>query len=301
MKLDRKILIIPTTVYNLFIGIMLFGLILGIGTGCSTKKVVVPAVTQTPTNIYHEGTFVWHDLLTDKLPEVKTFYSELFGWEFEGEDNPRAPYTLIKLNGKPIGGIVYSDLKKDVNESQWISYLSVADVDSAAQFIEQNGGTIYRQPWDLANRGRLAVVSDAQGALLVLFRASEGDPAESEPEMNEWLWNELFSSDPEASLTLYENLVGYTHESHAVRDTAIYYVVKIGDNARAGILKNPFTGVRPNWLPYLRVEDPGVLVEKVEALGGKVALAPREDIRKGSVALIIDPSGAAVAIQRWPF
>jgi len=191
MKLDRKILIIPTTVYNLFIGIMLFGLILGIGTGCSTKKVVVPAVTQTPTNIYHEGTFVWHDLLTDKLPEVKTFYGELFGWEFEGEDNPRAPYTLIKLNGKPIGGIVYSDLKKDVNESQWISYLSVADVDSAAQFIEQNGGTIYRQPWDLANRGRLAVVSDAQGALLVLFRASEGDPAESEPEMNEWLWNEL--------------------------------------------------------------------------------------------------------------
>lgn len=42
------------------------------------------------------------------------------------------------------------------------------------------------------------------------------------------------------------------------------------------------------------------MLERVVSLGGKVILAPSEDIRKGSVALIADPSGAAVALQRWP-
>ena len=150
---------------------------------------------------------MWHDLLTDKLPEVKNFYGELFGWKFEGEDDPKAPYTLIKYNGKPIGGIVYSDLKEDVNESQWLSYLSVPDVDKATQFVEDNGGIVHRKPWELKNRGRLAVVSDAQGALFVIFRANEGDPKESEPAINEWMWVELFSSDQEASLDFYKNMI----------------------------------------------------------------------------------------------
>jgi hypothetical protein len=281
-----------------FLGI---SLLLLVAAGCSTKKIIVPPVTEVPTQEYQVGKFVWHDLLTDKVPEVKNFYGELFGWEFEGNDDPKAAYTLIKHNGKPIGGIFYTDLKKDLNESQWLSYLSVSDVDSAAKIIEANGGIVHRKPWDMENRGRLAVVTDNQGALLVLFRSSTGDPAESEPAINEWMWDELFSNDQEASLNFYEKLVGYHHESNVVRDTAVYQVLMIEDKPRAGILQNPFERVRPNWLPYIRVKDPVALVEQVEDLGGQVYLAPREDIRKGSVALIVDPSGAAVAIQRWPF
>jgi len=301
MKPDQRNTLFSSSIVLFIIGLFLIGPVLFLGTGCSAKKLVVPAVTETPTLKYHEGKFVWHDLLTDKLPEVKKFYGGLFGWEFEGKDDPKAPYTLIKLNGEPIGGIVYTDLKKDLNESQWLSYLSVADVDSAARYIEKNGGTIHRKPWNLANRGRLTVVSDPQGALLVLIKTTGGDPSDREPGVNVWLWNELFASDDAAAVKFYEDLVGYTHESQTVRDTAEYHVMKTGETARAGILLNPFEAVRPNWLPYVRVEDPAALIEKVEALGGKVALAPREDIRKGSVALIIDPSGAAVAIQRWPF
>ena len=281
-----------------FLGITL---LLLVTVGCSTKKIIVPPVTEIPTREFQVGKFVWHDLLTDKVPEVKRFYGELFGWEFEGEDDPKASYTLIKHNGKPIGGIFYTDLKKDLNESQWISYLSVPNVDSAAQFVETNGGIVHRKPWEMENRGRLAVVTDNQGALFVLFRSSTGDPAESEPEINEWMWVELFSNDQDASLNFYERLVGYQHESNVVRDTAVYQVLMKDDTPRAGIIQNPFEKVRPNWLPYVRVKDPAALVNRVEELGGQVYLAPRDDIRKGSVALIVDPSGAAVAIQRWPF
>jgi uncharacterized protein len=267
---------------------------------CTRNKLIVPPVTSTPTEIYHPGKFVWYDLLTDKVPEVKNFYSTLFGWEYEGDNTENAPYTLIKYKGRAIGGIIYSDLKKDVNESQWISYLSVPDVDRAFEFIGNKGGKQYRKPWDLADRGRVAVVADPQGALFVLFRASGGDPAETQPEFNEWLWTELLTSDPPAVVSFYEELAGFEHEVVEVTEGHQYYVLKKDTRPRAGVVKNPWETVTPNWLPYIRVEDPAILAERVESLGGKVILAPSEDIRNGSVALIADPSGAAVALQRWP-
>jgi len=39
----------------------------------------------------------------------------------------------------------------------------------------------------------------------------------------------------------------------------------------------------------------------VKDLGGEIILPPSDEIRKGSVALIADPSGAVLAIQKWPF
>jgi hypothetical protein len=58
--------------------------------------------------------------------------------------------------------------------------------------------------------------------------------------------------------------------------------------------------VRAHWLPYLRVEDPGSLAARVEELGGKLLLAPSDAARRGSVAIVLDPSGAPVAFQKWP-
>jgi predicted enzyme related to lactoylglutathione lyase len=267
---------------------------------CVSKKLLVPPITSTPTGTYYPGKFVWMDLLTDKVPEVKKFYGELLGWEFEGEDKADAPYTLIKFEGKPIGGIVYTDLKKGVNESQWLSYLSVPDVDQAAEYVQTHGGKVYRQPWDLNDRGRLSVVADPEGALLVLFKAIGGDPADHKPEIDEWLWNELLTSDVDSALAFYKGLAGYNEETTELTPEHKYHMLLINSKPRAGIVKIPFENVKPNWLPYVRVEDPAALVKKVEALGGRVYLAPTEEIRKGSIAVIIDPSGAAMALQRWP-
>jgi predicted enzyme related to lactoylglutathione lyase len=38
----------------------------------------------------------------------------------------------------------------------------------------------------------------------------------------------------------------------------------------------------------------------VVSLGGKVVLAPRPDIRNGTLAVVADPSGAVLALQKWP-
>jgi len=268
---------------------------------CATRQVVVPPVTSPPSSEYHAGQFVWYDLLTHDVAAAKKFYGGLFGWTFEAVDeNQRVAYTLIKNQGKPIGGIIYFLGEEDTNESQWLSYLSVPSVDRATTFTKQAGGMIHRDPFDLPNRGRVSVVRDPQGAAMVYVRSSAGDPAEGEPAVHEWLWTELFTDDLEEAADFYEKLLGFKVEAMDTGVQVPYYVLRTQDKGRAGMLKIPWDNVEPNWLPYIRVSDTPALVAKVEGLGGKVLFAPRKEARGGTVAIIADPSGAAVAIQKWP-
>ncbi len=79
------------------------------------------------------------------------------------------------------------------------------------------------------------------------------------------------------------------------------YVVLSRGRARAGILPAPKPEMRPTWLPYLLVSDPAVMAARARSRGGTVLLEPRAEIRKGSVAVVTDPSGAIIALQKFPF
>ena len=266
---------------------------------CTSTQLVVPPVTTTPTNDFKVGKFVWYDLLTNDVLAVKTFYGGLFGWEFEGEERIDAEYTVIKKGGIPIGGIVFRE-EKQVDHSQWLSYLSVTDVDQAVAVTKAKNGIIYREPFELPDRGRVAVVADPQGAPIVLIKSQGGDPADRGLITNNWLWTELFASDVKEAADFYSQLVGYTVEEFDTGLKIPYYVFKKDDAPRGGLLKLPWEGVKPNWLPYVLVDNPAETVDKVQSLGGQVLIAPNKDIRKGSVALIQDPAGAVFAIQKWP-
>ncbi len=263
--------------------------------GCG---ITLPPITEKPTGQQHIGKFVWFDLLTDDVASVKKFYADIFAWDFDGSESG---YTKIFHKGDYIGGIIYSDrLDEKVSEAQWLSYLSVPDVDQAVEFIRQNGGKIVREVMDLDERGRAAVVADRQGAVFVLLRANDGDPENIKPRFGEWLWNELITSNSEDATSFYAALVGYTHEATPLREDRMYYVLKYEDQPRAGIINSPWENIPPNWLPYIRVDDPAMVTDRVPKIGGKVILAPDPEIRKGTVAIIADPTGAALAVQKWP-
>jgi hypothetical protein len=266
---------------------------------CTSTQLVVPPVTTTPTNDHKVGKFVWYDLLTDDVLAVKRFYGGLFGWEFEGEERVDAEYTVIRHDGTPIGGIVFRKEKK-VDHSQWLSYLSVPDVDKAVDMIKVKNGIIYREPFELPDRGRVAVVTDPQGAVIVLIKSQSGDPADRGLITNNWLWTELFASDVKEAADFYSQLVGYTVEEFDTGLKIPYFVFKQNETLRGGLLKIPWEGVKPNWLPYVLVDDPGKIAGQVQSLGGQVLIAPDKNIRQGSVALIQDPMGAVFAIQKWP-
>jgi predicted enzyme related to lactoylglutathione lyase len=257
-------------------------------------------VTAEPTSQWIPGKFIWHDLITHDVSAVKLFYAGVFGWKFEalpGTDR----YTVIRHNGEMIGGIAFSDRKVDGKPvSQWVSMMSVPDVDLATSRVRQAGGRVYAGPRDIADRGRLAIVGDPQGAVFGLVRATGGDPPDREAGIGDWLWNELWTSDREASGAVYATLAGFELDSHEKVAGKPYTVFKRDGEPRAGLLVNPFPDVSPLWLPYVRVANPAAVVAKVEGLGGQVLVKPDPEHRGGTVAIIADPTGAEVAVQKWP-
>jgi predicted enzyme related to lactoylglutathione lyase len=110
---------------------------------------------------------------------------------------------------------------------------------------------------------------------------------------------EYLAKDPVAALAFYKGLAGYESEARETPAGSPYQVLTRG-RPRAGLMKIPMENVRPNWLSYVRVEDPAALAGRVLSLGGKVVLAPRADIRNGTLAVVADPSGAVLALQKWP-
>jgi hypothetical protein len=267
--------------------------------GCTTPAVAPPAglaISKTPLI----GKFVWRDLHTDDPATVKPFYAALFGWEYVEGTALGRPYTLIKSGGQFIGGITKAErqLPQQPN-SQWLSYVSVADVDRAADQTRAAGGSVLMAPIDLPRVGRAAVVIDPQGAPLGLLRASFGDPADTpEPALHGFLWTEELVRDPVAAAKFYADLIGYEVLNQDQGDKP-FRVLKLG-RERAGIMRMPFAGRQPTWLVSVRVADPGASAQRAMQLGGRVLLAPRMDVRQGTVALVADPSGAVLALQKWP-
>ena len=155
-------------------------LALGLAAGCTSLPSSSPFKGAELSSTPLLGKFVWRDLVTENPDAVKPFYAALFGWEFEEGRALGAPYTLVKSGGQYIAGISKTRRPQpDQPVSQWLSFMSVADVDRAAEQTRAAGGSVVAGPLDLPNIGRGAVVLDPDGAPLGLLRSSLGDPADS--------------------------------------------------------------------------------------------------------------------------
>jgi hypothetical protein len=103
-----------------------------------------------------------------------------------------------------------------------------------------------------------------------------------------------------AAITLYRSVAGYGVESTDVFDSPEYRVLTRDGRPRAGVNQIPWPEVQPNWLPYIKVDDPAAVARRARELGGSVLIPPLQEVRNGSAALLLDPAGAAFGIQRWP-
>jgi predicted enzyme related to lactoylglutathione lyase len=242
-------------------------------------------VTGKPTQLVKPGKFVWQDLVTQDIAEARSFYGALFGWTFQEGDR----YTQVLHDGEPIGGMLAA--ADPERTSEWIGNLSVADVDRAAALMVDRGGVLERGPVDAPARGRLALVSDPDGALLLLLRASDGDPPDVDPRPGRWLWRELWTQNVDAAAALYTELAGYEVET-VEHEGLPYHVLKDGSVPRAGMLEAP-PEVNPLWLPYVRVKDAQGTAARAAALGARIVLQD-----EGS-AILVDPTGAPIGIQVW--
>lgn len=267
---------------------------------CSPDLPVVPPINSKPTDEFHPGKFVWRDLMTDDIPAVKKFYAELFGWTYMDVADGDNDYTVVLHNNIPIAGMFkLRDVKEEHKYSQWISYVSVPNMSQAINYTKKSGGNIYREPFELPNRGTVAYVLDTQNAVLAFVKSSSGDPIDGKPDYDGWLWTELWTNNIENSSAFYSELFGYNLKKFSTSAENFYYVFQREDKPRAGMVKIPYENVKPHWMPYIAVKDPVEIVKKVEQLGGTVYMGT-EGIIGNNAAILADPSGAVITVQKWP-
>jgi len=113
------------------------------------------------------GAFSWCELVTTNSNSAKEFYTKLFGWETEDMNmGPGMTYTVVKVGGTGIGGIMPMPQQAQGMPPHWGSYVTVNDVDATARTATQLGGKILMGPQNIPNVGRFCVIQDLQGAVI---------------------------------------------------------------------------------------------------------------------------------------
>jgi predicted enzyme related to lactoylglutathione lyase len=270
---------------------------------CSNRAATTPPAGTASGPGYHPGKFVWQDLVTRDPAAARRFYGALLDWTFQDTTRNGKPYAVAHVGGEPVAGIVaHPDPTED--PALWLSYLSVPNVDQAVEQVTAAGGRILYEPRDLVDIARVAVVADPQGAALGLVRLRDGDPDDGpSPERGHVFWMEYVAGDASAALEFYSRLFGYETALQESKSGIEYHVLRRDGRTRAGLFQIPEDAdenVDPNWLPYVLVDDPGALAKRVESLGGTVILAPAPDVRGGTLAIVADPTGGALALQKYP-
>ncbi len=258
-----------------------------------------PAITASPTGAYRTGEVVWRELVTPNPKQAASFYSALFGWQISEAANAGTDYWVIRHDGTPIGGMVQMPATTRNASAEWICSVSVPDVDATVQQATVNGAAALLKPTTFKGRGRSALLRDPQGAPVGLIHAEGGDPVKQASVENGWLWTELWSQNMAGSIQFYTATFGA--ETERKKDGSREYVLlKNGTREVAGIVASPVENVRSHWVSYVRVADPAVTIRKARELGAKILLEPRPDVRGGSLGVFLDPTGAPVAVQRYP-
>lgn len=257
-------------------------------TGCQLTSSELPAISNSGTK--NSGHVVWHDLITPNLSQSQAFYSSVFGWQFQTVNDS---YTLASLDGKLIAGMAELDNKQ--NASHWLSLISSKDISAVSEKTIAAGGKVLVSSTEIKGRGTIAVLEDPQGAVFSLINTVSGDP-ETHQTDNGWIWQEVWSDNPEQSKAFYQSLGNYSAQSKPLKNGNYSYLALNGTPA-IGFVKKPDTEIGNTWVNYIKVADVDATLLKVTAAGGIVLMAPNDKVRSGSVAIIRDPAGAGIVIQ----
>lgn len=112
-------------------------------------------------------------------------------------------------------------------------------------------------------------------------------------------WIELSTSDPAASRTFYESLLGWTGEANP--DFGGYISFGLDGTRVAGAMGKDHmpdggAGIPDSWAVYLHVADAAATLELATRHGGTVLAGPETLADLGTMGFVQDPTGAAVGV-----
>jgi len=114
---------------------------------------------------------------------------------------------------------------------------------------------------------------------------------------NPFVHLELNTTDAVKAKAFYGNLFGWKLEDVPMGPTT-YTMLGVGQGTAGGLVQHPVEGAPSAWLPYVMVDDLAAATEKAKALGAEVRQGMTEVQGRGWLSIIIDPTGAMMALWK---
>lgn len=125
------------------------------------------------------GDFCWTEIASNDAAKAKEFYTNVFGWKFKDSDATDGAFQYHEFStgggDYPAGGL-YQITPEMCPEGEplppphFLTYIAVDDVDENAKTAVELGGTVIKEPMDIPNTGRFAIIADPTGAMFATFK-----------------------------------------------------------------------------------------------------------------------------------
>jgi predicted enzyme related to lactoylglutathione lyase len=266
-------------------------------------------------NGYIPGVPCWIDTTQPHADAARRFYGGLFGWEFEEMMPPGSggSYLIGRIRGGDVAAIGSSP--DDASAAAvWNTYVWVDSADDTAAKARVAGGTVVAEPFDVFDAGRMAVLSDPEGATFCVWQAKNNPGAQVVNEHGSLNFNGLATRDVEAAKRFYGAIFGW--QTLTLPGMLMWTLPGYGDHleestpglresmsqmgAPDGFIDVVATiepiaaddGATPaHWSVTFAVDDVARAAAKATELGGEVVAGPF-DAPWTRMAVINDPQGA---------
>ncbi len=251
---------------------------------------------------------IWYELMTPDPAVIAPFYKSVLGWTIPEEGNALpggSEYREIaRADGGSQGGILTltPEMSEHGARPAWVAYWDVGDVDAAVERITGMGGTSLMPAMTMDGIGRMAMVTDPQGApFYVMTPTPPADQPDAQSDVfagdiaGRCAWNELSTDEAESQIDFYTALFDWQVSGEMpMPGEHIYKFVSRGDVGVGAIGSMKPEGMPSAWLPYFRVADIEAAKAAVATNGGSVMHGPHEVPNDDHIIVATDPSGAAV-------
>ena len=257
---------------------------------------------------YAHGVPSWVDHSSPDPDGAARFYGELFGWETEDVMPPGSDgsYYMARLRGRDVAAL---SGQMSPGPPMWTTYITVDDADATAAKVAGAGGTVYSEPFDVFDSGRMAALADPSGAPFCIWQAGRHHGAALVNEPGAMSWNELMTRDPDGAKRFYGELFGWRTSAMPFEggEYTVWHLPgerepepRTGVGGMMPMVSEQWpTDVPVQWRVYFAVEDTDATAARAEELGGRVAV-PSFDSDVGRIAVLNDPMGVPFSVITLP-
>jgi predicted enzyme related to lactoylglutathione lyase len=236
---------------------------------------------------------------------------------------PGAPgkYFIARLRGGDVAA-VGSQPEGAPPTAVWNTYVWVESADEAAAKVLEAGGRVLTDPFDVMDAGRMAVLTDPEGAAFCVWQAKQHKGARIVNEPGSLNFNGLDVRDADGAKSFYRSVFGWETLSlgggaEMWRLPGYGEFLEQGDPglgkrmAESGAPEgfedvvatlNPIAADQPDvpahWSVTFAVDDADATADRAAELGGQVVVAPF-DAPWVRMTVITDPQGATFTASKF--